>query len=171
MDLFLQVVNIQTKGPLFTNSQWLNKRTPFYKYRYLNKGTSFYKYKYSKGPLFRKSYHHHHVTASAQISLTLYRHPSLLSITSGRSSGLHRVSTQSCCMYVQAGHPAFAQPCEGVHKSTSLMSSSLLLQQGPACLVRLILIVFVMSGWWSYSCCCVECCLLDLFNIARSIPV
>ena len=36
-------------------------------------------------------------------------------------------------MYVRAGRPAFARPCVGVHKSTSLMSSSLLLQQCPAC--------------------------------------
>ena len=34
----------------------------------------------------------------------------------------------------------------GVHRSTSPMSSSLLLQQCPACLVRLICIVFVMGG-------------------------
>ena len=27
-------------------------------------------------------------------------------------------------MYVRAGRPAFARPCAGVHKSTSLMSSS-----------------------------------------------
>ena len=47
---------------------------------------------------------------------------------------------------VRAGRPAFAQPCEGVHKRTSLMSSSLLLQQCPACPVRLTLIVFVMGG-------------------------
>ena len=33
------------------------------------------------------------------------------------------------------------------------MSSFLLLQQCPACLVRLILIVFVMGGRWPYSCC------------------
>ena len=32
-------------------------------------------------------------------------------------------------MYVRAGRPVFARPCVGVHKSTSLMSSSLLLQQ------------------------------------------
>ena len=38
-------------------------------------------------------------------------------------------------MYVRAGRPAFARPCVGVHKSTSLMSSSLLLQKCPACLV------------------------------------
>ena len=35
-------------------------------------------------------------------------------------------------MYVRAGRPIFARPCVGVHKSTSLMSSSLLLQQCPA---------------------------------------
>ena len=113
----------------------------------------------------------HHVTQSARISLTLSRHPSLSSIASGRSSGLHPVSTQSCCMYVRPSWPAFARPCERVHKSTSLMSSSLLLQQSPACLVRQILIVFVMGGWWAYSCCFVVCCLQDMFNIACSILV
>ena len=39
------------------------------------------------------------------------------------------------------------------------MSSSLLLQQCPTCLVRLILIDFVMGGRWPYSCCFVGCCL------------
>ena len=65
----------------------------------------------------------------------------------------------------------FARPCEGVHRSISLRSSSLLLQQCPACLVRLILIVFMMGGKWPYSCCFVGCCLQDLFNVARSILV
>ena len=41
----------------------------------------------------------------------------------------------------------------------------------PACLVRLTWIVFVMGGQWPKSCCFVSCCLLDLFNIARSILV
>ena len=45
-------------------------------------------------------------------------------------------------MYVRAGRPAFARPYVGFHRSTSLMSSSLLLQQCPACLVRLAWIVF-----------------------------
>ena len=40
-------------------------------------------------------------------------------------------------MYVRAGRPVFAWPYVGVHRSTSLMSSSLLLQQCPACLVCL----------------------------------
>ena len=44
---------------------------------------------------------------------------------------------RSVCMYVRAGRPAFSRPCVGVHRSTSLMSSSLLPQQCPACLVRL----------------------------------
>ena len=102
----------------------------------------------------------HHVGPSAQIFLTLSCHPSLSSIASGRSSRLHPVSAQSCCMSVLAGRPAFVRPCEGVHKSTSLISSSLLLQQCPACF-----------GKWPYSCCFVGYCLHDLFNIAHIILV
>ena len=116
-------------------------------------------------------HHHHHVVLPAQISLTLSRHFSLSFIASGRSSGLHPISSQSCCMYVQAGHPAFAQPYMEVHRSTSLMSSSLLLQQCPACLVRLTWMVFMMGGRWPYSWCFVRCCRQDLFNIACSILV
>ena len=113
----------------------------------------------------------HHVVLVARISLTLSRHFSLSFIASGRSSGLHPVSSHSCWMYVRAGRPAFARPCVGVHKSTSLMSSSLLLQQCPACLVRLSWIVFVIGGRWPYSWCLVGCCRQDLFKIARSILV
>ena len=87
----------------------------------------------------------------ARISLTLSRHFSQSSIASGRSSGLHPLFSHSCCMYVRAGRPTFARPHVGVHRSTSLMSSSLLLQQCPACLVRLAWIVFVMGGWWPYE--------------------
>ena len=43
-------------------------------------------------------HHHHHVSPSVRISLTLFRHPSLSSIASGRSSELHPISTHSCCM-------------------------------------------------------------------------
>ena len=115
--------------------------------------------------------HHHHVVPPARISLTLSRHFSLSFIAFGRSSGLHPVSSQSCCIYVPAGHPAFARPYLGVHRSTSLTSSSLLLQQCPACLVRLTCIVFVMGGKWPYSWCLVGCCHQDLFNIALNILV
>ena len=51
------------------------------------------------------------------------------------------------------------------------MSSSLLLHQCPACLVRLTLIVFVMRCRWPYSWCFVGCCLQGLFKIAPSILV
>ena len=103
-------------------------------------------------------YHHHHVALVARISLALSRHSSLSFIAPGRSSGQHPVSSHSCWMYVRAGRPAFAWPCVGVHKSTSLMSSSLLLLQCPVCLVRLTWIVFVIGGRWSYSWCLVGCC-------------
>ena len=93
-------------------------------------------------------HHHHHVVLVARISLSLSRHLSLSFVASGRSSGQHPVSSHSCWMYVRAGRLAFARPCVGVHKSTSLMSSSLLLQQCPACLVRLTWIVFVIGGRW-----------------------
>ena len=116
-----------------------------------------------------KNHYHHHVVSQAQISLTLSRHFSLSFVASGRSSGLHPVSSHSCCMYVRAGRPAFARPYVGIHKSTSLMSSSLLLPQCPAYLVRLACIVFVMGGRWPYSWYLVGCCRQDLFNIARSI--
>ena len=77
---------------------------------------------------------------------------------------IHRVSSHSFWMYVRAGRPAFAWPYVGVHRSTSIMSSSLLLQQFPTCLVRITWIVFVVGGRWPYSWCLVGCCRQDLFN-------
>ena len=49
--------------------------------------------------------------------LDLSRHFSLSFIASGRSSGLHPLSSHTCCMYARAGHPAFARPYVGVHRS------------------------------------------------------
>ena len=105
--------------------------------------------------------HHHHVVLLTRISLTLSQHFSLSFIASGRSSGLHTVSSHSCCMYVRACRPAFERPYVGFHRSTSLMSSSLLLQQCLACLARLTWIFFVMGGRWPYSWCFVGCCRQD----------
>ena len=116
-------------------------------------------------------HHHHHLALVARISLTLSRHSFLSFIALGRSSGQYPVSSHSCWIYVRAGRPTFARPCVGIHKSTYLMSSSLLLQQCPACLVRLTWIVFVIGGRWPYSWCLVGCCCQDLFRIARSILV
>ena len=113
----------------------------------------------------------YHVVLVARISLTLSRHFSLSFIALGRSSGQHPVSSHSCWMYVRAGRPAFARSCVEVYKSTSLMSSSLLLQQCPACLVCLTWLVFVIGGRWPYSWCLVGCCRQDSFKIARSILV
>ena len=113
-------------------------------------------------------HHHHHVTLPAQISLTFSHHPSLSSI--GKYSRLQPVSAQSCCIKVLTGRPAFIRPCEGVHRSMPLMSSSPRLQQYPPCLVRLTWIVFMMCGWWPYRC-FIGCCFKDLFNIASSIFV
>ena len=115
--------------------------------------------------------YHNHVVPLARIFLTISRHFTLSFIASGRSSGLHPVSSHSCCMYVRAGRPAFAWPYVGVHRSTSLTSSSLLLQQCPACLVCLTCIVFEMGGKWPYSWCLVGCCRQDLFNIALNILI
>ena len=108
-----------------------------------------------------ENHHHHHIALVARISLTLSRHSSLSFIALGRSSGQYPVSSHSCWMYVRAGRPAFARPCVGIHKSTSLMSSSLLLQQCPAYLVRLTWIVVEIGGRWPYSWCLVGCCCQD----------
>ena len=63
-------------------------------------------------------HHHHHVVPLAWISLTLSSHFSLSFIASGRSSGLHPVSSHNCCMYVPAGRPVFARPYVGAHRIT-----------------------------------------------------
>ena len=127
--------------------QWKDKETVWptiYQWLEIDKWNSYLSHDISH-------HHHHHVVALARISLTLSRHFSLSFIASGRSSGLHPVSSHRCCMYVRAGRPAFARPYVGVYRSTSLISSSLILQQCPACLVRLTWIVFVMGGSWPYS--------------------
>ena len=79
------------------------------------------------------------------------------------------VSVQSCCRSVLVGHSTLACSCVGVHRRTSLMNSSLLLQQCLTCLVCLIWMVLEMGGRWTYSCCFVGCCFQDLFNMTHSI--
>ena len=72
---------------------------------------------YSSVEIGQNHHYHHHVVPPAEISFTISRHPSLSSIHPGRSSRLHPVSAQSC-IYVLAGRPSFAYPCEGVPRST-----------------------------------------------------
>ena len=116
-------------------------------------------------------HHHHHVTLPARISLTLSRHTSLSSIAPGGLQGYILYRHRAAVYSFFAGRPAFARPCEGVHWSISLMSSSLLLQQRLACLVGLTWIVFVMGCRWAVQ--QLFCGVLppDLFNIAHSILV
>ena len=130
---------------------------PSWRYAYWEENWRYREPSYHRDPR-RRNHHHHHIVLAARISLTLSRHSSLSFIALGRSSGQQPVSSHSCWMYVRAGRPAFARPCVGIHKSTSLMSSSLLLQQCPACLVRLTWIDFVIGGRWPYSWCLVGCC-------------
>ena len=107
-------------------------------------------------------HHHHLVVPSARISLTLSRHLTLSFIASDKSSGLHPVTSQSCCIQVPAGHPAFTRPCEGVHSSASLMSSFLLLQQCPACLVRANYLNYI-EYFLSYNCVYFFCIKLSIW--------
>ena len=93
------------------------------------------------------------------------RHSSLSSIASGRSFRRHPVSVQICYWWVLVGQPILARLYEGVHSRMSFMTSSLLIQQCPACLVRLIRLVLEMRDTvvlWNN-------CFQDLLNIARSI--
>ena len=119
----------------------------------------------------KNHHHHHHVLPLARIpwpSLTTfpYRSSPLICLQ-GHILYLHIAAE---CMF-ELIVLFFTRPYVGVHRSTSLISSSLLLQQWPACLVRLAWIVFVIGGRWSYSWCFVVCCRQDLFNIARNILV
>ena len=118
----------------------------------------------------RENHHHHHNhdVRLARMSLTLSLHVSLSFIAFSWASRLHPVLSHSCCMNVRAGCPAFDWPYAGVHRSTSLTISSLLLQQCPACLVCLACIVFAIGSRWPYSWRRVGCCCQDLFNIARN---
>ena len=110
-------------------------------------------------------WHHQQVTQQARIYLTLSRHSSLSFIVSMRFSRLHPV-VQSCRRYILLSRPTLACPCEGVHRS-----SSLLLQQCLTCFVRLVWMVLEIGGRWPNNCCFVRYSFQDLFNIACSILV
>ena len=73
--------------------------------------------------------------------LTLSCHQSLWSITPGMSSRLHSVSTLNWCKYL------LVDQHWRIYEKTLLMSSPLLFQQCPTCLV------WEMGDRWPYSCC------------------
>ena len=91
-------------------------------------------------------HHHHHVVLPARISLINSRHFSLSFIASGLSSGLHPVLYIAAVCTFELVVLLSPWPHVGVHRSTSLTSSSLLIMQCPACLVRLTCIVFLRGG-------------------------
>ena len=107
----------------------------------------------------------------AWISLTLSCQLSLSSIAPGRSSRLHSMSILRHCRYVLLGHPTLVCRCERVHRKTSQMISSVILQQYPTCLIYLIWMVLEIGGWCLYNCCFVGCGFHNLFNIACYILV
>ena len=120
-------------------------------------------------PILLSTYRHHHVVPLARISLTLSRHFFQAFVASGRSSGLHPVSSHSCCMYILAGRPAFARPYVGAHRSTYITYELVPAPPAVSCVPGSI--VFVIGGRWPYSWCFLGCCRQDLFNIVRNILV
>ena len=58
----------------------------------------------------------------------------------------------------------------GVHWRTSLISSSLILQECTSCLARLIWLIYELRGKCYHKNCFVECCNQDLFKTARGNP-
>ena len=88
-------------------------------------------------------------------------HPSLPVITLGKSCADTGCRLELINVFM--GWPTLVCPCVGVHRRTSLVSSSFLPQQFPACLIWM---VCKMRGKWPYSCCFVRCCFQDIFNAA-----
>ena len=109
------------------------------------------------------------ISSSCRVANTGF--PDTLSPFTPINNRLLQVCVHPKLMYILVGRPTFVRLCEWVHWRTSLMSSSLLRQQCPACFVRLIWMVLEMVGRWPNSCCFVGYCFQDLFNLARSILV
>ena len=102
----------------------------------------------------------------AWIFLTLF-----LSICSYHPSLMADLPDYILYMHRAVGQPTLTHPYEGVHRRMLLMTSSLLLQQCPTCLVCFTCMVLEMGCKGLYSCCFVGCCFHDLFNITCTILV
>ena len=107
--------------------------------------------------------YHHQVTLIAQIF------PESLSISlTHRSRQVFQTTSHELMKISSCWSPWPARLWIGVQGRASLMNLSLLLQQCPACFIRLTWMDFVIGGKWLHNCCFVECCFQDLFNRARS---
>ena len=82
--------------------------------------------------------------------LSLFIRPNHASLLAGLQNNIQ-------CPY-SAGRPTLARSCVGVHRRTSLMSSSLLLQLCPTSRVCLTWIVFEIVGRWPNNCCFIGFC-------------
>ena len=116
-------------------------------------------------------HHYHQILPIAWIPLILSRYPYLSSIALGTSFREYPVFVQIWWMYDFADRPILVCSCVGVYRWTLLVSSLLLLQQCPTCLVCLTWMVCEMVGKYPYRCWILECCFWDLFNMVRSILV
>ena len=101
---------------------------------------------------------------SLSLSLSLYLaicpyRPSLLRSSLDNIQCPHRVDE---CKFLLVGK--LCSICVGVHWRTSLMSSSLLLQQCSVCLTHLSWMTSEMGGKLLFSWCFVGCCFQDLFK-------
>ena len=95
----------------------------------------------------------------AQIPLTLFHDLSLLTITLGRSSKRHPVSTQSRLIYIFAVQPILVCSRVGTYSGT-LIRSLVSAEQYSAYLVYLTWMICEMGGKWLYKCCFLSCELL-----------
>ena len=99
------------------------------------------------------TYNQHQVALLAQISLThsLPIHPYRPSLPAGPPDYILCLYRPVVRRFTLAGQHLHT-PCKGFHKRTSLLSSSLLLQQCPACFVHHIWIILEIRGKCPDSC-------------------
>ena len=85
---------------------------------------------------------------SACLSVCLSHSLSLSTLAPDKFSKLHLVSMLDWCKWILTGQPTLSRPCFGVHRRTSLMISSFLLQQCRTCIPCLFCVVLEIGGKW-----------------------
>ena len=109
--------------------------------------------------------HPHKVVLILQSFLTLSHHKTQSSIATGSSSWSYPEFALSWCMKVLSGKSTLMSLRVGIQEWTSLMCSSLLLQQNWACIV--IWMAIKMEGQWLCICCLEEGCFQNLLKEKR----